>query len=240
MPIVEGLQQQTAAWIVARIGMVTASRMNDVMSKLKNGKESAARRDYKAEIVCEMLTGRAADHYVSPAMEWGIENERFARTAYELEVAPTEPGGYATHPTIVRFGASPDGFVGDKGLVELKCPTTAVHLAYIAAGVVPEEYHWQLLAQLACTEREFVDFVSYDLRLPEKFQLFVRRFHRDEERIKQMEDEVVAFLFEVVEQVKVLEKVKLVDVPETFGLEPVAAIEKPKVSRAVIPDWRGE
>jgi len=131
-----------------------------------------------------------------------------------VEVAPTEPGGFALHASIPRFGASPDGLVGNDGLVEFKCPTTAVHLEYVANGVVPEEYHWQMLAQMACTERQWCDFVSFDPRLPDKFQLFIRRFHRDEARIAEMEAEVMKFLQEAVDAVHALEKSKMVEVPE--------------------------
>ena len=227
MPLVD-VEQGTAEWLVMRIGCVTASRMNDVMAKLKKkDAEAQARKDYKAEIICEMLTGRAAEHYVSPAMEWGLENEIFARNAYEVEVAPTEPGGFALHASIPRFGASPDGLVGDFGLVEFKCPTTATHLDYIANGVVPEEYHWQMYAQMSCAERLWCDFVSFDPRLPKKFQLFIRRLDRDSDKVKEMEDEVMKFLQEAVDAVHALEKSKMVEVPS----EEVDA-EKPSLGDA--------
>lgn len=214
MPLVD-VQQGTAEWLVMRTGCVTASRMGDVMAKLKTkNTEAAARKDYKAEIICEMLTGRAADNYVSPAMEWGLDNEIFARNAYEVEIAPTEPGGLALHASIPRFAASPDGFVGEEGLVEFKCPTTAVHLDYIAEGVVPAEYHWQMFAQMSCTGRKWCDFASFDPRLPKKFQLFIRRLAWDDARIAEMEKEVEKFLWEAVEAVKKLEQATLIDVPK--------------------------
>jgi putative phage-type endonuclease len=216
MPLVD-VEQGTSEWLQMRIGCVTAARVADVMAKLKNGGEAAGRRNYKSEIVCEMLTGRAIEHYVTPAMEWGIENEIFARNAYEVVVGETERAGFALHEKITRFGASPDGFAGVDGLVEFKCPTTATHLDYIAAGVVPAEYHWQMLAGMACTERRWCDFVSYDPRLPKKFQLFIRRFERDEARICEMENEVEKFLWECVEQVQKMEKSKFVDISSTEG-----------------------
>jgi len=228
MPLVD-VEQGTAEWLVMRIGCVTASRMNDVMAKLKTkDKEAQVRKDYKAAIVCEMLTGRAQDNYVSPAMEWGLDNEIFARNAYEVEVSPTEPGGFALHASIPRFGASPDGLVGDFGLVEFKCPTTAVHLDYIANGIVPEEYHWQMFAQMSCAERSWCDFVSFDPRLPKKFQLFIRRLDRDDARIAEMEAEVMKFLQECVDAVKLLEKSKMVELPSAE----IADAENPSVRDA--------
>lgn len=210
MPLVD-VEQNSPEWLEMRIGCVTASRMSDLMSRLKNGGESAARRQYKTEIICEMLTGRAGEHFVTPAMEWGIDNEIFARGAYELELdVIAQPGGLALHDRITRFAASPDGLVGEDGLVEFKCPTTMTHIEYINAGVVPAEYELQMLAQMSCTGRKWCDFVSYDSRLPKKFQLFIRRFERDEARIAEVEKEVEKFLWECVEQVKKLEKTKFV------------------------------
>lgn len=218
--IVEGLEQHTPEWIQMRVGCVTASRMADVMAKLKKkDAEAQSRADYRAEIVCETLTGRAADHYVSPAMQWGIDNEIFARNAYEVEVASVELVGFALHDTVKKLGASPDGLVGDDGLAQFKCPTTATHLDYIIAGVVPAEYHWQMLCEMACTERSWCDFVSYDPRLPKRLQLFVRRFERDDARIAAMEAEVEKFLAEVDEQIAKLKDATMVNLDMTLETE---------------------
>jgi hypothetical protein len=165
--------------------------------KRKDG-ESAARRNYRYEVVIETLTGRTADSYVSPAMEWGIETEPLARAAYEIaNDLETESIGFAIHDRIGRFGASPDALIGIDGILEIKCPTTAVHLDYLLAGVPPEDYQPQMLAEMACTNRQWVDFVSFDPRLPRKLQLFVKRFPRDDARIAAMEQAVEKFLAEV-------------------------------------------
>jgi putative phage-type endonuclease len=223
MPIVEGVEQQTPEWLAMRIGCVTGSRMADVMAKLKRKDGEAQRRqDYKAEIVCEILTGRSTEHYVSPAMEWGVETEPFARNAYEVEIGDIDPVGFALHYRINRFGASPDGLVGADGLVEFKCPNTSTHIEYIIGGVVPAEYHWQMLAEMACAERQWCDFVSYDPRLPKRLQLFVRRLERDEARIAEMEVEVTKFLAEVNELIAKLDKSTLVDLDPTL----VSALRK--------------
>jgi putative phage-type endonuclease len=216
MPLVE-VEQGSAEWLLMRVGCVTGSRMADVMAKLKRKDgEAQCRQDYKSEIVCEALTGLSSPHYVSKEMEWGIENEIFARSVYEVEVGTVEPVGFALHSKIKRFGASPDGLVGTDGLVEFKCPNTSTHIEYILRGVVPAEYQFQMLAEMACAERQWCDFVSYDPRLPKKLQLFVRRFARDEQRIAEMEAEVVKFLTEVDEQIDQLMKRTLVDLDPTL------------------------
>lgn len=217
MPLVEGVEQGTAEWLQMRTGIVTGSRVADVMAKLKRKDgEAQCRQNYKAEIVCEILTGRAADHYVSKEMDWGMENEIFARNAYEVEVAPIEQVGFALHPRIAKFGASPDGLVGTDGLVEFKCPNTSTHIDYIIQGVVPAEYHWQMTAELACAERKWCDFVSFDPRLPKKLQLFVRRFEPDDARIAEMETEIVKFLVEVDEAIAKLNSSTLIDLDPTL------------------------
>jgi putative phage-type endonuclease len=193
------VEQGSAEWIKLRCGQVTASRVADVLAKLKTkDKEAATRANYKAEIICETLTGRAADHYVSFEMDWGTANEPFARAAYELIFdVPVDTVGFAQHPRIKRFGASPDGLVGTDGLVEFKCPTTATHLGYLLENKVPEDYMPQMLAEMACTDRQWCDFVSFDPRLPKRLQMFAICFNRDDEQITKMEAEVERFLAEV-------------------------------------------
>ena len=103
-------------------------------------------------------------------------------------------------------GASPDGLVGDDGLIEIKCPTTATHIETLLNGEVNERYRLQMLWQMACTGRKWCDFVSFDPRLPEDMQLFIKRFHYDREEVKRIEDEVEIFLNEVSATVEALEK----------------------------------
>lgn len=194
MKIIEVIQG-TDEWKLARAGKVTASRIADVMSKLKNGGESAGRRNYRAEIVAEILTGKPYDGgYVSAEMQYGTDIEPFARAAYELRNnVMVDTVGLVIHPAISYGAASPDGLVGSDGLVEIKVPKTATHIDYLLAGTVPAEYQLQMLWQMACTGREWCDFVSFDPRLPEHLQLFTVRFPRDEKRIREIEIEVESF-----------------------------------------------
>lgn len=191
--------QGSPEWHAARAGKVTASCIASVMAKIKTG-EAAARRDYKAQLVAEILTGTPQDgSYINAEMQWGMDQEPFARAAYEVACGVlVDQVGFVLHPTIERAGMSPDGIVG-QGLLEIKCPKTATHLQYLLAGAVPAQYQPQMLWQMACAEATFCDFVSFDPRLSPELQLFVIRFHRDEARIKEMESEVKMFLAEVDE-----------------------------------------
>lgn len=190
--------QGDATWFEARVGLVTASRVADALAMLKRGGSSETREKYKLDILTEVLTGKPVEHYVSPAMDWGIETEPVARSAYEAQTnREVELFGFVIHPTISRSGASPDGLVGDDGLVEIKAPTGQTHLRYLVDGVVPEQYKPQMFWQMACTERKWCDFVSYDPRIPDDFSLFIVRLERDDKAIAEMETGVLQFISEV-------------------------------------------
>lgn len=196
-PQLVAIEQRSPEWRAIRAGKTTSSRVNDVLATIKKG-EAAVRKNYRAQLVVETLTGQPVEEYVSKEMQWGIDTEPFGCAAYEVaQDVSVEKIGFAIHPFIPRFGASPDGLVGADGMVEIKCPNTATHIEYLLGGVVPAEYQPQMLAQMACTGRAWSDFVSYDPRLPEHLQLFICRLHRDEARIAEIEGQVVKFLAEV-------------------------------------------
>lgn len=196
------MEQRSAEWFAARLGCVTASRVKDVMASGRGGAPSATRKNYMMELLCERLTGQSggADLSRNAAVQRGVELEPFACMAYEadkgLMVVET---GLVMHPTIAGFGASPDGLVGDDGVLEIKCPNTATHIATMQSERHDPQYEWQMLAQMACTGRAWADFVSYDDRLPEPLQYVCHRFERDFKRIREMESEIKAFLEELGE-----------------------------------------
>ena len=197
-------KQRTNEWLKARCGCATASNMHCVMSKyklkskLESGAETSERRNYKTQVIVEILTGRVQENFVSPAMQWGMDNEDHAFAAYEVQYdTEIRHTGFVLHPTINRSGASPDGLIGKEGMIEVKCPDSTTHLEYLLADVVPEEYQPQMLWEMVCCERQWCDFVSYDPRMPEHLQLFVKRFPRDAMRISLMEQEVHKFMGEV-------------------------------------------
>lgn len=198
--------QGTPEWLQERCGFATASRLSDIMAKIKTG-EAASRATYRAELVAQRLTNTMPESYTNAAMQHGTEFEPFARAAYEiLRSEIVTEVGFIKHPVIDWTGASPDGLVGDDGLIEIKCPNTATHIDYLLKGAVPAKYQPQMLWQMACTGRKWCDFASYDPRMPVELQLFVVRFERDDLRLKEAETEVIAFLGEVESTVKALER----------------------------------
>lgn len=193
----KNVEQGTDAWRELRLGHVTASSVADIMAKGKLG-EAESRRKYKMRIVAERLTKMGQESYMNAAMEWGVEQEPYARMAYEVAAEVlVDKTGFWHHPTIDWVGVSPDGLVGDDGLVEIKCPNTTTHLDYIDDDKVPAKYFKQIQCQLWVTGRQWCDFVSFDPRLPHSTQLFIKRCERDEEFIAEMETEVRNFLTEV-------------------------------------------
>ncbi|KXK51045.1 MAG: YqaJ-like viral recombinase domain protein [Chloroflexi bacterium OLB13] len=188
----------TNQWHAARRGCLTASRMADAIAVLKNGKPSEARRKLMFDLLAERMSGVAVEHYVTPAMEWGIAHQADAMAAYEAETGElVGPEVFVLHPSIDWFGATPDGLVGSDGLVEIKCPTTPKFLAWRMAGEVPEEHRPQMLAQLACTGRQWVDFVAFDPRVQKGPQLFIRRFQPERAEIERIEAGARDFLAEL-------------------------------------------
>jgi putative phage-type endonuclease len=195
----ENPMQGTGAWFSARTGKLTASRMAAAMSFLKNGGESSARRDLKVEIVAERMTDNIIQKYVTAEMQWGIDHEPMAKEAFEAKTGiKVTDIGFVDHPMIENFGASPDGLTSDGRCIEIKCPKTTTHLNYLIDDCVPENHKPQMIVQAACTGRP-VWFVSFDPRLPEKQQLFIKLFEPTESEINQIEEMAKQFLFEVEE-----------------------------------------
>ena len=199
-----GVVQGTDDWFAARLGKATASKVADIVARTKSG-YAASRANYMAQLVAERLTGMVAESYTNAAMQWGTQQEPAARSAYEFYVgADVTEVGFVQNPTISMSGASPDGFVGDDGLVEIKCPNTATHIDTLLGKSIDGKYITQMQWQMACTGRQWCDFASYDPRMPETMSLFVTRIERDNGRIEELEHEVRAFLTETAKKVKAL------------------------------------
>lgn len=189
--------QRSDAWYQERLGCATASRVSDIIARTKSG-WGASRSNYAAQLVVERLTMQPQENYVNSAMQHGIVAEPLAKIAYEFMYSTTIMDvGFIRHPSIVMSGASPDGLINDDGLIEVKCPSSATHIETLLGGSVPGKYVAQIQFQMACTGRQWCDFVSFDPRLPESMRLFVRRLDRDSEYIAALESMISEFLAEV-------------------------------------------
>lgn len=192
--------QGSAEWLAARCGCLTGSRIYDACAKGKSGKYYQAREDYMYELLTERLTGQAAEHYVTPAMEWGVMHEDDARSIYETQRSVlVQSCGFILHPNIAKTGASPDGLVPDDGSIEIKCPTTATHIATILADAIPEKHTYQMAWEIDSAKRKWCDFISYDPRLPGDLAFFCKRYIPDPGFLAELRGEAIEFLAELAE-----------------------------------------
>jgi hypothetical protein len=195
------LIQGSDEWKRARAGSLGASQIHEALARTKNG-WGASRANIIAQLVIERLTGEPSASFESAAMAWGREKEADARDAYSfyhgVKVAEV---GIIKHPLIDGTHCSPDGLVGEDGLVELKAPNSSTHLDILLTKKFPAKYELQAMWQMACSGRKWCDLASFDPRFPEHLKLFVRRVHRDDKHIEELETEVIKFLSEVEDKV---------------------------------------
>lgn len=198
--------QGSAEWFAIRAGKVTASRIADVTARSRDRKTwGVSRANYAAQLICERLTGLIKEGFSSSAMQHGIDTEAEARAAYSFyQNTDVVQVGFVLHPTIGMTGASPDGLVGDDGIVQFKCPQPAQHLDSLMGGSIDGGYQKQMLWELACTGCQWCDFASYSPDFPEAMRLHVTRVPRDNEKIAELEGEVLTFLAELAAKERAL------------------------------------
>ncbi|WP_317992900.1 lambda exonuclease family protein [Bartonella gliris] len=200
------MEQRTAEWFQARLGKVTASNIYNVLSKTAKGLPTSKYEDYKIKLMTERLTGEISQSYTTPAMQWGIEHEDDALKEYEF-IYDTEVTrcGFIPHPKIEMAGASPDGLIGDDGLVEVKCPQSINHLRFFMDDEIKPEYLAQMQFQMACTGRKWCHFISYNPQFVGRstgLRMKIKRIHRDEKQIEEINKAVESFLAEINQDMK--------------------------------------
>lgn len=187
--------QDKNSWVAKRRGKITASRIGLVTRRKKDGKPYAGYQDYLMDVVTERLTDKATEHFVSDAMQWGIDQEDAAAQFYAFERgANIDYSDFVDHEHIPMCGASPDRLVGTDGLLEIKCPNTRTHIDFLLSGEIPIDYQFQTQWQMECTGRAWCDFMSYDPRLPIHLQSKIVRVYRDADRIQEAREAVLEAL----------------------------------------------
>lgn len=185
-------EQLSDEWYEARLGKVTASHFGDVLA----GKDTSRRKTYMMKLLAERVTGQRQEGYSDKNMEWGIETEPQARDYYEW--VTDEKVSQVGICFADEVGASPDGMVGDEGLLEIKCPLTTTHLGYIIANRLPAMYKPQVQGQLLVMGRAWVDFMSYDPRYL-KQPMWSIRVKRDIDYLSKMSAALAVFITELSE-----------------------------------------
>jgi putative phage-type endonuclease len=193
--------QGTPEWLAERAGRVTASAIGNVLM----AKSTAGYQNYLAQLICERLTGQPVETFKSDAMQYGTETEAQARAFYELESGnDVTECGFIPHPSLIWAGASPDGLIGDLGLVEIKCPQPAKHIKNLMGGTIDKAYSLQMQWQMECTGREWCDFVSFNPSFPDHLQIHIQRVERDAETIAELMTATTSFLADVDAKLRVL------------------------------------
>ena len=198
------MEQGSPEWFAARLGKVTGSRIGDVLST------GVGRDNYMAQLIVERLTGQPIEMYSNSAMQWGTDTEPYARAAYEIKKGVlVDEVGSIPHPSIPMAAASPDGLVGDDGLVEIKCPNTSTHIDTLLGAKIKTGYLYQMQFQMVCTGRKWCDFVSFDPRMEESLQLHIRHVPVDPTTVTKIENGVRKFLEELDDKIKKLTDMKV-------------------------------
>jgi hypothetical protein len=193
--------QGSEAWLQARAGKITASRYKDARDRLKPakgetiGKPSAKCCAYAAQVAVERIAERPIDKvFQNWQMREGQEQEPHARNAYDVETGNIvqEVGAVVTDDDLFLY--SPDGLIGDDGLLEIKTLLSAdVILRVIGQGDL-SEYMDQCLGGLWLTGRKWLDLVLWAPALePIGRQLTIKRITRDENEIEALEADLLAF-----------------------------------------------
>jgi putative phage-type endonuclease len=196
--VTAAIRADSSGWLSARVGLVTASRMNDVLDVRKDGKPGAGRKRYMAELVAERMTGQACDHVVTQPMQRGRDQQPNACAAYEAATGNiVGPEIFVTHPSIEWAGATPDGTIDQDGLVEFKVPLAHNFVDWSLDGSVPDQHIAQLQWQLACTQRKWVDFCAYCPEINGPAGLMIVRYQPTDDEIVALEEKVREFLSQV-------------------------------------------
>ena len=193
------LEQGSEEWKFARLGLASASRFKDILSEPRSkadkeaGKLSDTACSYLCELAAEVLTGEQVE-LSGRALEWGSDNEAEARELYDMNYADVSEVGIILDDSC-KFGASPDGLVGNDGMIEIKCPYNSVnHIKTVVSGEMPKEHMAQVQGNLMINERQWCDFISFDPRIKGKGRFFVARIERDDEYIAKLKEKTINFV----------------------------------------------
>ncbi len=193
------MEQNSEAWLQARLGLPTASEFATILAKGRDGGESKGRKTYLYKLAGEIITGAPSENYTNGHMERGHAMEPEARAAYAfMRDADPQKVGFIKNG---RAGASPDSLIGNNGILELKTKLPHIMIETILRADLPPEHRAQCQGQLWIGERDWVDFTAYWPAMP----LFVHRTYRDEDYIKKLSSAVEAFneeLDRIVEQIR--------------------------------------
>lgn len=161
------LVQGSAEWLAARCGLLTASEMKLIVTPTLKMASNDKERAHLFELLAQRITRYVEPHYVSDDMLRGQDDEIDARILYGKTYSHIEEVGFITNDKFgFTIGYSPDGLVGNDGLVECKSRRQKYQIETLINGVIPDDYVIQVQTGLLVSERKWLDFVSYSGGLP--------------------------------------------------------------------------
>ena len=209
LKILADLAQGTDEWRAARCGMVTASVVGQLLTPTRRIADNETSRGLTLSLVAERITGHVDETFMSADMWRGIEDEPIARDLYREHHAPVEEVGLMVRADDdwggYRIGYSPDGLVGDEGLIECKSRLQKVHLRTILTDEIPAENMAQLQCGLLVSGRAWIDYLSYCGGMP----LWTKRAYPDPtwfdaivQAVAKFESTAAAYVFRYREAVR--------------------------------------
>lgn len=188
-----GPPNNSPEWFAARLGKVTGGNFHRFMAKGNDWQPGAY--TYALEVAHEIITGQQKVSFDNEDMAWGRQHEPAAIELYQERTFNTvQPGRFVQKPGTI-IGGSPDGFVGDDGIIEVKCPASGTrHLATVLDGTMPMGHTWQVQGYLWLTGRNWCDFISYDPRYTDHNPIFIKRVFRNDKDISNLMFKSVRFV----------------------------------------------
>lgn len=184
------LIQGSDEWLEARRGLITAGSLNLILTPTLKVASNEKERTHLYELLAQRVTGYVEPQYIGYDMLRGLDDEVYAREIYSEKYAPVETVGMVTNDDLgFVFSCSPDGLVGNDGLIEIKSRMQKYQAQTIIDGEVPKEYMLQIQGELFVTGRAWCDFISYCGGMP----MFVKRVYPDDAYQFAIRESVIAF-----------------------------------------------
>ncbi len=190
--------QGSEEWYALRCGILTASEMKHLVSpkQLKSANNDKS-RSHMYELLAQRITNYVEPKYISDDMLRGSDDEIYARDLYDKKYAKTQSVGFVTNSNLgFVMGCSPDGLVGNEGLIEIKSRSQKYQIETIINNEVPSDYIIQIQTALLVTERKWCDFISYCGGLP----MYVKRVLPDAETQSAICEAACAFEKRLIEK----------------------------------------
>ena len=174
---IHNFEQRTDEWYAIRKGKMTASNAETIIA---NGK---GLETYIYNLMAEYYSSAEKENYINADMQRGIDLEPEAKIEFQFYTGlDIKEVGYVEFNEYILV--SPDGLIGDDGLIEIKCPNDSIYFKLLLSNNIKPEYIAQMQMQMYVTDRQYCYFVSYNPNFEKS--LYIKKINRDEEMINKL------------------------------------------------------